>query len=399
MIQFKNFKSLKVLAGGFTIIKKYDIPFAKKRMFFLQELSSRIRNQKYALNYPDLISFSFWCRKGNLSKVKEQYKNIENRFGRGLIFHIAPSNVPLNFGYSFVFGFLSGNANIVRVSNKDYNQSKILLELFDSLLKERKYKCFKESNAFVQYEKNNKINKFLSNNSDGRVIWGGDKTIYDFRKYNTPVRSIDIAFSDRVSLCLINTLKLSELDSKSFQTLIKNFYNDTFLFDQNACSSPHLVLWLGENNKDIKTLFWDKLFNHTREKYSLEFSNINNKYNMVCNTAIEMEGNIKFHNYDNFISRLKLNELPENIDSLFGNSGLFFEYHIDNLNQVNRILTDKFQTLTYYGVEKKIIFQFLKNLNSNSIDRVVPIGKALDIGFVWDGHDIIRKLSRKVNII
>ena len=202
-----------------------------------------------------------------------------------------------------------------------------------------------------------------------------------------------------MSLCLINTLKLDELDSKSFQTFIRNFYNDTFLFDQNACSSPHLILWIGEDNQNTKKIFWNELFKYTMNKYSLEFSNINNKHNIVCNIAIEMGGNIQLNNYDNFIHRVTLNELPSNIDSFFGNSGLFFEYHIKDLNEVSHILTDKFQTMTYYGVEKKIIFRFLKTLNSNSIDRVVPVGKAMEIGFVWDSHDIIRTLSRKVDVV
>lgn len=399
MIHFNNFKNLKVLAGSFSIKKKYGIPLSKNRIFFLQELSKRIRSQKDAFNYPDLISFSFWCRKGNLSKVVKQYKNIENRFGRGLIYHIPPSNVPLNFGYSFVFGFLSGNANVIRISTNEHYQTKILIRLIDSLLKKNKFKRYKESNAFIQYEKNDRINEFFSNNCDGRLIWGGDKTIHQFRKYDIPLRAVDVVFSDRVSLCLINTLKLDQLDSKSFQTFIRNFYNDTFLFDQNACSSPHLILWTGEDNQNTKKIFWNELFKYTMEKYSLEFSNINNKYNIVCNIAIEMGGNIQLNNYDNFIHRVTLNELPSNIDSFFGNSGLFFEYHINDLIEASHILTDKFQTMTYYGVEKKIIFRFLKTLNSNSIDRVVPVGKAMEIGFVWDSHDIIRTLSRKVDVV
>ena len=30
------------------------------------------------------------------------------------------------------------------------------------------------------------------------------------------------------------------------------------------------------------------------------------------------------------------------------------------------------------------------------IDRVVPFGKTLDIGLVWDGYDLIREMSRKI---
>ena len=34
----------------------------------------------------------------------------------------------------------------------------------------------------------------------------------------------------------------------------------------------------------------------------------------------------------------------------------------------------------------------------NGIDRIVPIGQALDINFVWDGHDLNRSLTRIIDI-
>ena len=39
--------------------------------------------------------------------LKKEYKKDESlRLGRGIIFHIAPSNVPINFAYSLVAGLL-----------------------------------------------------------------------------------------------------------------------------------------------------------------------------------------------------------------------------------------------------------------------------------------------------
>ena len=84
MIQFNNFKSIKVLAGSCSIKKIWNSFYQKTEFFFLQELSKLIRSQKDAFNYPDLISFSFWCRKGNLSKVIKQYKNIKIGLEEGL---------------------------------------------------------------------------------------------------------------------------------------------------------------------------------------------------------------------------------------------------------------------------------------------------------------------------
>ena len=31
------------------------------------------------------------------------------------------------------------------------------------------------------------------------------------------------------------------------------------------------------------------------------------------------------------------------------------------------------------------------------VDRIVPVGRTLDFALVWDGHDLIRELSRVVD--
>ena len=41
--------------------------------------------------------------------------------------------------------------------------------------------------------------------------------------------------------------------------------------DQNACSSPHLVIWTGKNKVLAKEKFWNTLYLKVKEKYSLSF--------------------------------------------------------------------------------------------------------------------------------
>ena len=36
--------------------------------------------------------------------------------------------------------------------------------------------------------------------------------------------------------------------------------------------------------------------------------------------------------------------------------------------------------------------------NLLGIDRVVPIGKALDINLIWDGYNVIDSLSRVISL-
>ena len=43
--------------------------------------------------------------------------------------------------------------------------------------------------------------------------------------------------------------------------------------------------------------------------------------------------------------------------------------------------------------------QIVKRLSTDGIDRVVPIGQALNFDTLWDGYDLIRMLTRTVVII
>ena len=85
-------------------------PFDDGVMDFLDELSLVLRSQPQIRQYPELASFAFWIRKGSLYRMKRQYGKQEGvmRLGRGLAFHIAPYNVPVNFAYSLAAGLLAG---------------------------------------------------------------------------------------------------------------------------------------------------------------------------------------------------------------------------------------------------------------------------------------------------
>ena len=399
MIRSISIRNVKILSGENRINARYNPPFEKLAILFLDDLSKGIRKTKDSTIYPDLRTFAFWCRKNNIDNLKKKYPHLKNRLGRGFIFHIAPSNVPLNFGYTFIFGLLSGNANIIKVPSKNFPQNEILIFLINRLFENKKYKELKKTNAFLHYTQENSITKYLSSVCDVRIIWGGDSTIEKIRNFPIPVRSLDLSFADRVSVCIIDSDQLKIQDESSFDRLVKSFFNDTFIMDQNACSSPKLILWKGKRkNIRIKNQFWEKLSDIAKDKIEIDFYIANQKYLKFCETILELKNIIKFQSYDNFVSRLSLSSLPKDIDQYFGSSGFFFEFDIKSLNDINHILNPKYQTLTYYGVEKETMVSFIEDLKVNAFDRVVPIGRALEIELIWDGYDMIRSLTRQVII-
>ena len=105
---------------------------------------------------------------------------------------------------------------------------------------------------------------------DVRIIWGGDETISQIRENALPPRAFDVTFSDRYSICVINADKY--IDEKEPGKIANGFYNDTYLFDQNACTSPHLVIWIGANAnvETAQLIFWDNLYNIVKDKYDVQ---------------------------------------------------------------------------------------------------------------------------------
>ena len=93
-----------------------------------------------------------------------------------MIFHIAPSNVPINFAYSLISGLLAGNKNIVRLPTKDFEQINIIIDALDQIYETGKYPKISNQIILIRYDADlEEITESLSSACSVRVIWGGDE--------------------------------------------------------------------------------------------------------------------------------------------------------------------------------------------------------------------------------
>ena len=93
-----------------------------------------------------------------------------------------------------------------------------------------------------------------------------------------------------------------------------------------------------------------------------------------------------------------MKKLDKNIHNLRGKWGYFYEYNIKNLNDIKNYINNRYQTLTYFGLNKIVLRNFAIKNRLDGIDRIVPIGQALDINFFWDGYDLNKILTRIIDI-
>lgn len=370
--------------------------FSDEAVTFLEELSKYILKHTANRKYPDVITFAFWCRRGSVLKMKEQYESDRLRIGKGVVFHIAPSNVPVNFAYSMAAGLLAGNANIVRIPSKEFEQVDIICNSINEVLRAGSNQM-KNYIYLVKYGHSREINNYFSSLCNTRVIWGGDQTIAELRTSNLPPRANEITFADRYSIAVINSDHyLKESDPHK---IASDFYNDTFLTDQNACTSPKLIVWLGDRVEEAKEVFWENLYDFVKENYSLQPVQAVNKLTALFLLAESHSGVHATERKDNTIVRVNLDKLEEDTMEFCSNSGFFMEYTAKNLSDILPVCSRRCQTLAYYGVTQELLADFIKVQCPEGIDRIVPIGKTMDFQLIWDGIDLICGMSREIHIL
>ena len=330
--------------------------------------------------------------------LKQNFESQKLRTSIGLIFHITPSNIPTNFAYSLLFGLLTGNSNVVKVPSKKFEQITIICSVIKKILNKKLFSSLKNSITIIRYKDNDDFTKYLSLQCDGRLIWGGDSSVKNIRKFRIKNEAIDIAFTDKFSFCAIDAKKFLKLKKNESNRLFERFYNDTYLVDQNACSSPHLIIWLNDRSFKARNFFWKNLNNYVLKKYNLPTIASVDKYTKLCENLLNFK-NIKSYEYfKNLIYVVSLKYLDHNTCKLRGKWGFFYEYSTNDLNKISKFIKKNCQTFTYFGLSKDYLKKFIINNKVEGIDRIVPIGQALDISLNWDGYDINKILTRVVDI-
>jgi len=372
-------------------------PFDPLALEFLEALSAAVR--KGHGGREELAAFGFWCRRSHLEALARRHESTLPRLGRGLLFHVAPSNVPTMFAYTFAIGLLAGNANIVRLSSRRGEPEERLCALLDQVLDQSAFAPVKARSSFISYGRDDAITAQYLSQCDGRVVWGGDATVEAMGRFPMPPHAVTVSFPDRWSLALLSQKALSAMAPSALAGLAHRFYNDTYLMDQNACSSPQLVVWLEDGGEgSVRRRWWEALAAEVKERYPMGPFQAARKYERFCLQAMTGPCEMTLERYGGnlvYVSRLAV--LPDSPVTWKGGFGLFFEAQVPTLEDLLPLLSPKTQTLSCGGLDPGETAAFLAARRARGVDRVVPIGQAMEMDTVWDGRDLIAALSRTIH--
>jgi hypothetical protein len=377
-------------------------PFSAQALAFVDALSARLLRAPESRAFPELMALGYWMRRANLERLRQ---DLVRRTGdallvpRGTVFHIAPSNVDTIFVYSWFLSLLTGNANIVRLSSKPSPQADALTGAIGEVLARPEHADIAARALLVRYAPDDAVSAELSAACDVRVVWGGDNTVRQIRAIPLPPTALEVAFSNKYSLALLHAARWLGADAQTRDGLAAAFYNDAYWFDQMACSSPRLVLWLGDDAtaRAAAADFWPRLeaVIAARSQRLADIDYVNKRLAQDA-LAIEHGGRIGQAG-NNDLARVWLDVPALHVEHHCG-AGLFFESALASLDALRPLLNRTVQTLSYAGVTREELRTFVAAAPLAGIDRMVPFGRALDFGPVWDGFDLLRVFMRELSI-
>lgn len=372
------------------------IPFAEETMLFLDAISVELRKKEVVRrDMPEVMAYAFWCRRAHLEELKKNSLNPDEfRLGRKVSLHFAASNMPVLFAFSLTAGLLAGNSCIVRMPGRESPQETVIIQSIKEVT-EQKFPEWKGRILLCRYGHDAKINDALSALCDVRVLWGSDAAVREIRTSPLKPGAVDIPFPTRYSAALLDASEV--LQTADLDLLAKDFYNDTYLNDQNACSSPRIIFWRGDQEEISKaqTKFWDALRELLlQKKYHLQATVAVQKLDAALMLTAFYPGSKILS--DNLITRVQVGRLSPAMWEQTVPGGFFLESGAEALDALAPMLSGICQTLCVYHVDTKKLREWILSKRLDGADRIVPVGHALDFSLTWDGYDLIRMMSRQI---
>lgn len=377
-------------------------PFSVARLDALARLSAALLADPVLRRDPASVSVAYWLRRARLARLAEEHARRTAtepdvlRVPVGRVLHMAPSNVDTLFVYSWALAFLCGNASVVRLSQESSLVVDALLRVICAVAAEDGELA--ASNRFVTYGHDDAITSALSAWCAHRVIWGGDDAVASIRPLPLPSHASERVFGSKYSFAVIDANRYHTAPADERERVVSGFFNDLFWFDQMACSSPHVVFWIGAREAaEAAAHEFERALQAevSRRGFEPPVSSAVHRRNYAFGLAasadvrvvLEHAGFVGIHVRD-----------PAALDKDICGGGLFRHATVARLSDVLAFIDERDQTLTHWGIAGEALRDFSAAAGARGLDRVVPIGEALAFDVVWDGFHLIDDVLRRVRV-
>ena len=376
-------------------------PFSDEVIDFINNFSKSILLDQGSRKFPELVVLADFFSKRNIKRISNKVSNKDDSYALlplGKTFHIAPSNVDTIFLYSSLIALMCGNICLIRLSSQRTEQIDFAIDKLNSLLSQ--HSNFLKRLFVFNYGHNDEITRRISSHIDLRVIWGGDNSVKAIRSIPLNPMARELTFPNRFSFTVMKSKEVI-FNQYDLNSIVDSFLKDTIYFDQQACSSPRSLIWLGSqnNNQKAQDIFWKRYLERLPSKDYQNTPGMMMDRFVASNFLSAINLSKRVNSAIDYPTRLKVHDLNSQIlREIHPGNGLFYETEVQNIDQIAKQVKNTDQTLTYFGLDNSEISDLLSLISNRGLDRILPIGEALDFSVIWDGYDLIEAFTRKVVI-
>ncbi len=374
-------------------------PFAAVRIEAVEQLSREILAHARLRTDQAGAALGFWLRPAHLAELRADYERRGQsaglRVAAGLVVHFAPANVDTMFVFSWALSFLVGNANVVRLTTRSSPIMEDLIECLNRVFAARPAPC--EGNLFLTYGHDDQTTGQLSEACDTRIIWGGDETVRRIRSVPLNPHASERAFASKRSVSVFGSSAYAASDDAARADLAGRMAGDLAPFMQLACSSPHVVHWLGARDEAMAASadFAARLESAMAARLGdPDFGWASRRIEHAFIAAAEGRAASMTH----FPSSTAIHAFGTESAEAEELCGGGFLVHVNggSLEEFAEGLRTNHQTVTYFGLESAELHRLAALAGRAGVDRIVQVGRALDFGPQWDGFDLWADLTRIV---
>ncbi len=376
-------------------------PFSAEARGFVTEFTRRILKLPGLRKYPELATLSHWFRPAAIEHMAGQANSTEGGIvlSRGTVFHLAPANVDVLFAYAWLMSLLAGNRNVARLSQKSGPQREALIGILNELHAEGRFRKVLERTLFLTYPHDDTTTLSISEYCHARIVWGGDATVAKIRSIPLAPLAIELVFPDRFGIAAFDAAAVATLPEKELPELARRFCNDMLWFSQQACSSPRCLYWVGDASAiaAAKAAFWPAVREQARQ-FEDDTAAMVARITDACLMATVAEGARLEDSLSSYPIRVMVDHGGGKLRELQSGYGLITEVDLGSLQLLSNQLDDRDQTMVSYGLSQQTIADFVATLPGRALDRIVPVGRALDFHRIWDGIDLYSVLMRCITL-
>ncbi len=377
-------------------------PFAPERVQFVTKLAQRLVAGPHAREFPELVALGHWFREAALLRMRQAF---DARHGpsalitraRGLVFLLPPANVDALFGYAWLLSLLAGNATLVRVSQKQSPTRDRLLSEVRALAAE--HPSALADTWIVTYAHDDAITARLSMACDARLVWGGDDTVRRVRAIPLKPTAVEAVYPDRFSCAVFDAAAMLAVPDEELDQLTAQFANDTLWSDQQACSSPKAIFWVGVD--PVVTQAQERFWRHFAHARALQDPGPAARVARITDMlALAAQGTLTrlLQPLEAYPARATGPRLDRSVIDSHGGHGWFFEVAAPDVDAVAEQLEDRIQTVVAHGLSREDAARLVNGVRGRGVDRIVRIGRAVEFDHVWDGDSLFNLLTRLITV-